>query len=174
MVDEQGVHGADAGWIFSHPARNVYTGDLLAVAGGVHIEEADFVVRVLGGEGFVGRRDVDEDFAALAGGEQVAEDVAVGESLAGLFGAESAPVEGGVGNGRYRFQQGHYGTGSWSVYVAAQQCPRLMHTGHVRAPFGDGGVVGDASAANGPVEQALVENGEGEVAVVAVVEGLAG
>ena len=104
LVDEQGVHGADAGWIFSHPARNIHTGDLLAVAGGVDVEEADFVVGVLGGEGFVGRRDVDEDFAALAGGEQVAEDVAVGESLAGLLGAEGAPVEGGVGNGRYRFQ----------------------------------------------------------------------
>lgn len=47
-----------------------------------------------------------------------------------------------------------------------------MNGRHVIAPFGDGGVVGDASAADGPVEQPLVEDGEGEIAVVAVVEGL--
>lgn len=93
LVNNEGVDGADAGRVFGHPARNIDAGDLLTIAGGIDVKEADFVIGVLGGEGFVGRGDIDEDFAALAWLEQVAKNVAVGQSLAGLFGTQSAPVE---------------------------------------------------------------------------------
>ena len=88
-----GVDGTDAGGILSHPARNVNTSDLLPAAAGIEIKEANFIGCILIAEGFIGRRDIDENFAALARFEQVAEDVAIGEALAGLFGAEGAPVE---------------------------------------------------------------------------------
>lgn len=157
LVVDEGVKLVDKGWVLCRPDGHVHAGNLLVVvAARIEIEETNHLPSLF--KPFVAGGDVHKYRAALSGFENLAIQIHIGQAL--LLAAEAARIELGCTDFE-RFEHVEHGNFVGAVNVTGQDGVALLDVAHFFEPGVNGAVVfGAVQAADGPVEQALVEDGD--------------